>query len=90
MIGLWGCAGDAPPPPPTQAPGRIPDPAALHLGGTGALTPLFTRLGKTWSHRGGVPPVLVDDSIGSGGGVRATGITVTPEQSLRIEAILSL
>lgn len=50
---------------------RGADPAALHLGGTGALTPLAIRLSEEWARLGGSPPVLVEDSIGSGGGVRA-------------------
>lgn len=70
---LWGagCAGDSPPPPPVRAQLRSPDPTALHLGGTGALSPLAVRLGEEWARRRGVPPIIVEESVGSGGGVRA-------------------
>jgi len=68
-----GCAGDLPPPPPSLAATvRTPDRDALHLGGTGAMTPLITLLGEEWVRRGGTPPILVEESIGSGGGIRAT------------------
>ena len=69
---LCGCIGD-PPPPPSPAPPRVqpPDPAALHLGGTGALMPLVTRFGEAWARRGGAPPIQIEESIGSGGGIRA-------------------
>lgn len=69
-LGL-GCAGDAPPPAPAPTRVRPADPAALHLGGTGAMMPLLTRLSESWARRGGSPPVRIEDSIGSGGGVRA-------------------
>ena len=68
-----GCAGELPPPPPRPAVtvGQ-PDRDALHLGGTGAMTPLVTLLGEEWTRRGGIPRILVEESIGSGGGIRAT------------------
>jgi phosphate transport system substrate-binding protein len=66
------CAGDPPPPPPVQPQVRSADASALHLGGTGALTPLAVRLSEEWARMRGSPPVLVEDSIGSGGGVTAT------------------
>ena len=70
-LGFGGCAGDSPPPPPVRAQVRSPDPTALHLGGTGALSPLANRLAEEWARRHGVPPVIVEESVGSGGGVRA-------------------
>ncbi|MFO0573853.1 MAG: substrate-binding domain-containing protein [Polyangia bacterium] len=70
-LGGSGCAGDSPPPPPVRAQVRAPDPTALHLGGTGALSPLAIRLAEEWARRHGVPPVIVEESVGSGGGVRA-------------------
>lgn len=68
---LLGCAGNPPPPP--SAPARVqnPDPSALHVGGSGAMTPLAMRLAEAWAARGGQPAVVVAESIGTGGGVRA-------------------
>jgi phosphate transport system substrate-binding protein len=71
LITANACAGDPPPPRPVQPQVRGADPSALHMGGTGALTPLAIRLSEEWARIGGTPPVLVEDSIGSGGGVSA-------------------
>lgn len=71
VIATNACAGDPPPPRPVQPQVRGADPAAMHVGGTGALTPLAIRLSEEWARLGGSPPVLVEDSIGSGGGVSA-------------------
>jgi phosphate transport system substrate-binding protein len=66
-----GCDQDPPPPPPAAAPLLQPDPAALHVAGTGAMGPLAMRLSLLFAERGGTPRVVVEESIGSGGGVRA-------------------
>lgn len=67
-----GCEGDPPPPPAsTRGPDLAPDTAALHVMGTGAMTPLASRLAAAWSARGGTPPVIVEPSVGTTGGVRA-------------------
>ena len=71
LLGLLNCAGDKGPPAPARAVLHSADPSALHVGGTGALTPLMMRLAKPWSSRAGALPLVVEDSIGSGGGVRA-------------------
>lgn len=36
------------------------------------MTPLMTLLAEEWTRRGGIPHVLIEESIGSGGGIRAT------------------
>lgn len=80
------CDGDAPPPPPTAVRPGAPEPGVLRLAGTGAMTPLIARLSAAFAACGpahaahprcGCPPaaaaprVVVEDSIGSAGGVRA-------------------
>ena len=66
------CAGDLPPPPPSRAVTiGTPDRDAIHLGGTGAMTPLMTLLSEEWTRRGSTPHLLIEESIGSGGGIRA-------------------
>ncbi len=35
------------------------------------MTPLVTLLGEEWTRRGEVPRILIEESIGSGGGIRA-------------------
>jgi phosphate transport system substrate-binding protein len=68
-----GCTGDLPPPSPRPAIAiGSPDPDAIHISGTGAMTPLMTLLAEEWTRRGGIPHVLIEESIGSGGGIRAT------------------
>ncbi len=52
------------------------DPLAIHLAGTGAMGPLAGRLAQTFVRRGrslgrGGPQIVVEESIGSGGGIRA-------------------
>ncbi|HMY59487.1 MAG TPA: substrate-binding domain-containing protein [Pseudomonadota bacterium] len=73
LLCFVGCAGDAPPPPPPRPLSLLlaPDQDALHMGGTGAMTPLVTLLSEEWTRRSGRPRVLVEESIGSGGGIRA-------------------
>jgi phosphate transport system substrate-binding protein len=69
---MAACDGDAPPPPPsTQVLDVVPDVAALHVMGTGAMTPLASKLAAAWSARAGVPRVVVEPSVGTTGGVRA-------------------
>lgn len=74
LVGVGSaCTGDPPPPPPRPATSiGAPDPHALHISGTGAMTPLMTLLAEEWTRRGGIPHVLIEESIGSGGGIRAT------------------
>jgi phosphate transport system substrate-binding protein len=68
-----GCTGDLPPPTPKPAIAiGTPDPDAIHISGTGAMTPLMTLLAEEWTRRGSIPHVLIEESIGSGGGIRAT------------------
>jgi phosphate transport system substrate-binding protein len=67
-----GCDGDAPPPTPTSAPAFAPEPTILRLLGTGALTPLAGRLSRAFNRdAGGELTVIVEPSVGSGGGIRA-------------------
>lgn len=67
-----GCDGDAPPPSPGLVPAFAPEPSTLRLLGTGALTPLAGRLARAFNRDvGGDLSVIVEPSVGSGGGVRA-------------------
>ena len=69
---LCSCSGDSPPP--TKAPLSAligPEAGVIRIAGTGALSPLVYALTAAWSHRAGSLRVVVEDSIGSGGGVRA-------------------
>jgi phosphate transport system substrate-binding protein len=63
---LVACQGDDdPPPPPATQPLTSPEPGVLRLMGTGAMTPLA----QAWACA--FPGVVVEPSVGSGGGVRA-------------------
>jgi phosphate transport system substrate-binding protein len=72
LLGVLACAGDPPPPPPREGPRECaPASGDIHLAGTGAMTPLLAKLGEEWEGQGGRPRVIVEESIGSGGGIRA-------------------
>lgn len=65
-----GCAGD--PPPPEHAPPstvRAPQPGILRIAGSGAMVPLARALAAAYREEG--VRVVVEESVGSGGGVRA-------------------
>jgi phosphate transport system substrate-binding protein len=65
------CQGDPPPPPSRPAALSAPDlQAPLVVMGTGAMTPLARRLAEASLADGGAN-VVVEDSVGSGGGIRA-------------------
>ena len=65
-----GCAGD-PGPPAGLAPRlRPPTPGVLRIAGSGAMLPLAAALGRAFAGRGALR-VVVEESIGSGGGARA-------------------
>jgi phosphate transport system substrate-binding protein len=77
-----GCDGDLPPPPSPERPALLlcPDPLAIHLSGTGAMGPLAGRLALAFAAQQAakarstglpLPDVVVEESIGSGGGIRA-------------------
>ena len=68
-----GCSGDVPP---ASTPARsvlAPEENVIRLAGSGALLPLARLFGAACPcATGASPPIVVEDSIGSGGGVRAT------------------
>lgn len=69
---MAGCSGD--PPPPDAVPSRplvAADPGVLRVAGSGAFTPLARRLADAFAKRGGQPRVVVEESLGSGGGIAA-------------------
>ena len=70
---LFVASCDDAPPAPALLPEPIPsvDPAVLRVAGSGAMTPLATRLARAWATLGGSPRVVVEPSIGSPGGARA-------------------
>ncbi len=65
------CAGDPPPPPPGPPPSFQPDPGVFRAMGTGAMTPLAMELARAWNRAHPRLRVLVEPSVGSGGGARA-------------------
>lgn len=71
-LALGACAGDPPPPPPSPPqPVREHDPRLVRVGGTGAMAPVAAALAAAWADAGRTPRVVVTESIGSGGGIRA-------------------
>ncbi|MSP63942.1 MAG: hypothetical protein EXR72_27090 [Myxococcales bacterium] len=71
LLALAACSGD--PPPPSEVPSareRAPDPRAVHVAGSGAMAPLARALAAACGAACPLP-VVVEESIGSGGGVRA-------------------
>ena len=73
LLLLGGCRGDAPPPEAAvEALVLPPDPTVLRLAGSGTMVPLARALGAAFrAAHPGAPRVVVEDSIGSGGGIRA-------------------
>jgi phosphate transport system substrate-binding protein len=70
LIALASCAGDPGPPAAGRAPHlRPPTPGALRLGGSGAMLPLAVALGRSFAGHG--LRIVVEESLGSGGGARA-------------------
>ena len=66
------CAGDPPPPPSANAVASFaPDSTVVRVVGTGAMTPLAMRLAAAWTEHLRGEPVVVEASVGSGGGIRA-------------------
>lgn len=71
---LQGCEGDpGPPEARLVAPSSQEEDGVLHLLGTGAMMPLARNLGSSWGKtpEGAKWRVVVEPSVGSGGGVRA-------------------
>src|SRR5690348_553151 len=66
-----GCAADPPPPPARPVALLAPEAGVVRLVGTGAMSPLAARLAEAWSARRREPRIVVEESVGSGGGVRA-------------------
>jgi phosphate transport system substrate-binding protein len=72
-VAVTACDGDAPPPAGVVRATAAAEPGTIRLAGTGAMAPLAERLARAFSTGApGRPRVLVAESIGSGGGVRAT------------------
>jgi phosphate transport system substrate-binding protein len=67
------CAGDPPPPSPArESRAHPPTPSLLRLAGTGTMVPLSVDLARRHRERSPLGPrIIVEESIGSGGGVRA-------------------
>jgi phosphate transport system substrate-binding protein len=69
---LAACQGDAPPPAAAQPSIELaPEPDVIRAVGTGAMEPLAQALAQAWRESGGAPQVIVEPSVGSGGGVLA-------------------
>lgn len=72
MFASLAACTDPGPPPPAEHPETLPgSPDEIVAVGTGSMTPLAERLAAAWAARGGSPKVVVEPSVGSGGGVRA-------------------
>jgi phosphate transport system substrate-binding protein len=71
LVALSACEADPPPPRPEAAPPETSEPGTVRLLGTGAMTPLASRLAAAWSERHPELKIVVEPSVGSGGGVRA-------------------
>ena len=71
---LAGCRGDEPPAEVTRAQAVLQgERGVIRVAGSGGMTPLARELGAAFrSAWPGAPRVVVEDSIGSGGGIRAT------------------
>ena len=68
---FFGCAGDLPPPPVALSKPFVERQGTLRLAGTGAMVPLAKRLSTWWGETGGQPQIVVEEGMGSGGGIRA-------------------
>jgi phosphate transport system substrate-binding protein len=72
---LWACGGDRPPPESAGAADPLPPEAGvLRLGGSGAMGPMAHVLAAAFAHHPSNAAglrVAIEDSIGTGGGVRA-------------------
>ena len=65
-----GCAGDPAPPAAVRTPSlRGPPPGVLRIAGSGAMLPIASAFGRAF--RGPRLRIVVEESIGSGGGARA-------------------
>jgi phosphate transport system substrate-binding protein len=62
------CSGDPPPPEGIVGPPIAPDPSVIRIAGSGAMVPLARALAGAFP---GTPRVVVEESIGTGGGIRA-------------------
>ena len=74
LIFAGACAGDSPPPARAAvAPAVVlaAEPGLLKLAGSGAMIPLARALASAWQKRGEGPRVVVEESLGSAGGVAA-------------------
>jgi phosphate transport system substrate-binding protein len=71
VVLLAACQGDGAPPAPVNAVGEVSPSEEIVVVGTGAMQPLAIELAAAWRAAGGVPRVVVEPSVGSGGGIRA-------------------
>lgn len=76
LIFACACAGDPPPPlaaPADVVPAAAPaaEPGVLRLAGSGAMIPLAHALASAWQRRGEPLRLVVEESLGSAGGVAA-------------------
>lgn len=72
LLCCFACAGD-PPPPADVAPAAVvaADSEVLRLAGSGAMIPLARALAGAWQRRGDPPRMVVEESLGSAGGIAA-------------------
>lgn len=72
-LALTACSGDPPPPSTARAAAMMePAPGVIRIAGSGALSPLLRSFAAEWSRRRGASPrIVVEESLGSGGGVLA-------------------
>jgi phosphate transport system substrate-binding protein len=68
---LSACEADPPPPAPLAPPPEAGEPGIVRLLGTGAMTALASLLAAEWSREHPELKIVVEPSVGSGGGVRA-------------------
>lgn len=73
LAAATGCGGDPPPPEGAPEPAVMPiERGLLRVAGSGTMVPLMRALGAAFRARSdGGPRVVVEDSVGSGGGIRA-------------------
>ena len=69
---VLGCDDRPPAPAPSPPPRSTFNPAVIRVVGSGAMTPLASRLARAWQTQSANPKVVVEPSVGSSGGIRAT------------------
>ena len=70
-LGASACDDGPPPAPTTPSVAVEPDPFAVHISGSGAMTPAAAQLSLAWSQSHPELRVVVEPSVGSTGGIRA-------------------